>query len=454
MKQIKILKKRILEISNDYSEKYTKLYMDFIELFKDYFKKQALLYIASLDGYVELKKSIWDDDKKFQKKVENLLEQIYTLWLLEATKNINLDLGKYGYDEIDFIIDNEKAVEYAQNYAWSLIVWINETTHNQISEIITKWIKESKTIKDLALEIDKKFSSYSLYRSTLIAQQEVATAFSKAVRYQNDIWTQKLGITGWKRSITQRDSNVRPSHKDNELEGWIPKNQVYSGTWTDIAPHSFNCRCHDEYSMVNPKNGLLYDNEEVDFWWGYTDTQIEKFNNFWKSDIWKLSNNQKILKNKYWYSKEEIMSVFWYTWNSHININKVYRTWKINNTFSSWIKFLYWFLRKTPNATWIFYRWVKPYSKKEFEFFKSLKVWEVYWDKAFLSTSLSKKTAKSFMLEGRKVLFKIKSNYAKSIQKFSLKPQEKEYLFLPKTLFKVEKIKNKDNILEITLKDL
>lgn len=61
--------------------------------------------------------------------------------------------------------------------------------------------------------------------------------------------------------MTQKDDNVRTSHKENEKVGWIPKNEEYPyATLNKTPPFDFNCRCSESYSAVNPNTGKLYNN--------------------------------------------------------------------------------------------------------------------------------------------------------------------------------------------------
>lgn len=130
----------------------------------------------------------------------------------------------------------------------------------------------------IAEKIKETFECFSLYRANLITHMEMATAYSTASRQINDNLTDKLGVTGWKRALTQKDDNVRTSHKENEKVGWIPKNQDYPyATLNPMPPFDFNCRCSESYSAVNPNTGKLYDNPLADE--ESTENKIKNFEN-------------------------------------------------------------------------------------------------------------------------------------------------------------------------------
>lgn len=449
----KLIKFKILQLQKTESKKYSEIFVEFVELFKKYFEKQALFYIASLDNLEILEKN--DFEKDFLKKLEELLEKIYNLWVSEKFEEFSKNLQSYWYEVPEnIILDNKEAVEYAKNHSAELIAWINETTKNQIWEIISNAIEEKLNINEIALKIKEKFENYSTYRASLIAQNETALAYSSASRKQNDSFTKKLWVEGWKRAVTQKDSNVRKTHLINESDWRIPKNQVYSWTWSDKAPFGFFCRCHDEYSLVNPETWLLYDTpEDIKENGGYTDEQIDKiYYNFpWDDKLLPWSKKQLNLQKKYWYTKEEVKVVEAYTWNIYSDMNKWMKG-KYSENFGAWIQFLFWFLRKTPDSQWTFYRWHKV-RKQEFEFLKSLKVWDIYKNEWFFSSSKTKETSENFFSED-KVRFIINTKKAKKIWDFSLLEAEDEYLFFPNTLFKIDNIENKNNILEITISDL
>lgn len=106
-------------------------------------------------------------------------------------------------------------------------------------------------------KIDDKFLKYSTYRSILIALMEVWNAYEFESRKQHYEYTEYFGVTWYKRSKTQGDSNARKSHLINKMAWWISKNKLFPWTNIDHAPHWFNCRCYTDYSIVNPETGII-----------------------------------------------------------------------------------------------------------------------------------------------------------------------------------------------------
>lgn len=463
MKQITLLKEKTEELLQNKSEKYVKVFFSFLEEVRKYFKKQSFFYINSLSNYPELKKTTDDD---FLEKIKPLFEKIYNLWQKEQLEKLNENLKMYWYSDFvskyDILIKNEEAIKYAENRAWEFIEWINQTTQKQISEIISNWIKESKDIHTIASEINNTFLNYGLFRATLIAQQETAMAYNHATRKMIDNFADDLDVEGWKRAVTQKDSSVRDSHRTNEAEWRIPKNQVFS-TWHDNAPFWYFCRCDVIYSLVNPETWKLYDNEEYDFWGWYSDEQIEKFNeNFWflkKDFLDNLFIEWKDFIKKYNLTIEEAITLQSFSWNTYHSFNEWF-FWKMDWNFTSWIKFFINALNKIENSSWTFFRWHKSYTKQEMDFLDKLQIWDIYENKHFFSSSEDKETGIDFMKKEKfwAVLFEINTKKAKKIKDISNISAENEFIFIPWQTFKVEKIdffENDNKIYKkITLSDL
>lgn len=449
-KQAIILKTKIDELFENKSKEFIDFYIDFVSFFDEYFKRQAIEYIENLEKYpgLGLLKIEFDLDD-----LESKFSEIYLLWMTEWLQTNNLELLKVGaWIQLD-LLSNDFEINYAKENAGRLIQQIDTTTQKEIWIIISNWIENSLSISEIATNIQEKFANYSLYRSTLIANQEVSQAYEtgKMQNFENN--KKSLWVTGWKRSITQWDDTVRPSHLQNEMDGWIPADKVFSWTGTNIAPHGIWCRCYIQYSLVNPETGELYDNTVYQ----YNEGQFEKFHDNWGDfqNIWiKLSENDLDIQKKYSILPEELQAIKWYTWNSSIVFKDGYKYGKWNPMFQSWIQFLLWWLNKLPRYEENVYSWYKIFYKKDYKYFANLQVWKTFYLDEFISSSKKKSIAKDFMSDDYQLLFHIKSKKWIDISWVSINPLEEEVIFLPKTLFVVEKINFKDNILEITLSDL
>ena len=252
-KQIKLVKKIIDDFEKVKSKEFMNYFYDFIDYFNKYFENEAKKYIEELKDNKDIKKA---NDQKINKELIDKLSAIVLLWQLEQEQKSKLELENI-WLSLDIWISNEYQLEYAKNRAWEMISEIDETTREEIWKIIEYWISKWDTLQEIAKKIDDKFLKYSTYRSSLIAVMEVWNAYEYWSRKQHDEYTKNFWVTWYKRSITQWDSNARESHIENEKAWWISKNELFPWTNTDHAPHSFNCRCYTDYSIVNPESWLI-----------------------------------------------------------------------------------------------------------------------------------------------------------------------------------------------------
>lgn len=434
--QIKKVQTIAEELAINKSEEFMNLFLDLIDFFNNYFENQALEYIKNLENYpwILLKKE--SDLEKFIKKLEN----IYKLWINEEQKNINLDLNRIWKNYEDIILSNEKIIEYAKNQAWISFKQINDTTDEVINSIITNAIKDWKILKDIATEIKEKFADFTLYRSTLIATMETTMAYAEWRKAQYEEYSQKMGVTWYKRAITQKDNNVRDSHRVNERDWRIKRNQIYSWTGTMNAPHGFLCRCHDSYSLTNPKTGLLNDNLP-----DYTQDQIDNFDKIWGKNL-NLTEKQLEKQKELKLIDQEIIALQGFSWDYFDLINSWYKNGNTDVFFQSWIQFLFWWLNKLPKYEWKVYWWID-FSKNELE-----KIWNLTNLDLFSTDQFIFGTTKDFKKQGN-FIFEINSRKWINIKDFS-KNSEVEILFLPKTLFDIQEIENNDNNFIFWLMDL
>jgi hypothetical protein len=155
-----------------------------------------------------------------------------------------------------------------------------------------------------------------------------------------------------------------------------------------------------------------------------------------------ITQEQKELQYSLWITNEELKSINWYKGNTYININKWYYKWETDEVFQSWIQFFYSAVNKLPNYSWTTYSWT-------WRYYDNLVVGSILNNSAFISTTSSLKQAKEY--EDWTILQFI-SWKGKNMSTFW--NWEEEIMMMPKTLFKVDKIEEIDNIKTITLSDL
>lgn len=132
---------------------------------------------------------------------------------------------------------------------------IHGVTKQKIRDILVVGIEEGKSYTQLAKEIKEqgKEGVFSIARAEHIAQREIGMAYSHGNRVPIDDFA--IGNPNreiLKRWNTVKDARVRFSHATNEADGWIPLNQVHSGTGEDKAPsNDWRCRCAETYRITD-----------------------------------------------------------------------------------------------------------------------------------------------------------------------------------------------------------
>ena len=253
--QIKCLK--IKKASEDIrGEKFTKLYLSFVDFLTSFLIEQSKIYIDHVENNPQqyAKES---GTKIIQKYIDYVPDMDFSED--DTNKIIEFIISAHilGQDETTIQvswmmeIDNVYATDYAKNRAWELISKVKETKKKQVRDLFYRAFSESWTMYETVQAIMDDFW-FSEYRSALIAHMETANAYEVGKAQQFSKYANMAGVTGWKRSKTQHDSVVRPSHQQNEDEWWIPNTQLFSGTLTEYAPHGFNCRCVIVRSLIDP----------------------------------------------------------------------------------------------------------------------------------------------------------------------------------------------------------
>lgn len=202
--------------------------------------------------------SLFDE---FEINLEEILSYSYILGMKFSDKDIKRQIDGKLFIDVSFDINDDYAKNYVQQRIWFLIKWIDETTRKEVESIISNWVKNSLSRKEIAEDISTKFSQFKTYRSILIAQMEVTNAFSEWKEKQFQKYVDQFWVPGWKSVKTQWDDKVRPEHSKNEKAWWINFNLEFP--WDTKLnkmkePFDFNCRCVTKYSMFNPDSESVW----------------------------------------------------------------------------------------------------------------------------------------------------------------------------------------------------
>lgn len=146
------------------------------------------------------------------------------------------------------ILEEKKTLELS-NYRGN----IDGTTKKAISKILldaanagTPYTEVSKLIQEQG-----KAGVFSQARGELIAIQETGRAYGDGNKIVvDDFKAQYPSRQVMKHWVTVGDDRVRDEHLQNEKDGWIPSEQLHSGTGEPNAPSTdFRCRCFEEYQI-------------------------------------------------------------------------------------------------------------------------------------------------------------------------------------------------------------
>lgn len=231
------------------------------KIFQKFFENQADALIKSLENRANLagvqvvqKSEWWDDilamfeeDAIFRLSLDEILQEIYNLGIDTEFKERNAEVGG------SFDITNIYSKNYAETRSAELMSGVTETTRSEVRSIFADGWQNSNSLKQISEKIQEKFANFSSWRADLIAMQETSFAYEVGRSDQFAKLSRDTGITGWKRSQSQGDDTVRATHRQNELDGWIPNDEEFSGTRTMHAPHGFRCRCVVVRRLLEPQ---------------------------------------------------------------------------------------------------------------------------------------------------------------------------------------------------------
>lgn len=189
---------------------------------------------------------IWDqvtDDTydRFIGVVQNMMQQGLSIGAAVQIANVATD---YAFD-----LSNPRAVAYIEEFGALRVTQINETTRDEIHDIVTQGTREGWSYDRVARAINQRFREFRVgkpqehikSRGHLVAVTELGNAYEAG----NQVVVQDLsdgGLDMEKKWLTVGDDRVSDGCRENESEGWIPVEQAFlSG---HDRPLRFpGCRC-------------------------------------------------------------------------------------------------------------------------------------------------------------------------------------------------------------------
>ena len=156
----------------------------------------------------------------------------------------DLDLGI----DLSFKLDNPRARAYLATLS-AQRVRIDATSRDEIRKIILAGFNANKTYDQIARDLIKQFAAFAAprpqqhiqTRAHLIAVTEVGNAYEAGARVVADDLSDG-GLQMEKYWLTSRDDRVSDGCRENEAQGWIPKESSFKSG--HAHPLRFpGCRC-------------------------------------------------------------------------------------------------------------------------------------------------------------------------------------------------------------------
>ena len=233
-------------------------------------KKERALANQVFREFTRLKKLIqktlikYDRQKDFADNINEIINDFNIALSVIISKRAKEIIKKANYEQsklfwidfkIDFNLENEWATQYLDDlvriHSNNIRNWsIGSTTHTRITRLIRDWFAENLSYTQIAeqiTEIDPLV--FSKWRAENIAVTEIWQAF-EYWKYRTMQEWEKDGDVVMKQWQSVHDSRVRPTHKQNEADGWIDFNARFSWTWSLTATEWARCRCRTSYKIL------------------------------------------------------------------------------------------------------------------------------------------------------------------------------------------------------------
>lgn len=204
-----------------------------------------------------------DRQKSFNDDLNKLIEKIVLWSALILSKRAKPVLQKWSKEteklnpdfSINFNLRNDPAVRYLDSlitlHTNTKINWsIWRTTYTRILWLVREWVSEWLSYTEVAEKITELDPLvFSKERAKNIAVSELWQAYEKwKVLPMEDLQAKwEIVLKKWQ---TVRDERVRPEHRANEADWYIPLDNPFSWTWSYTAPTWARCRCATIYKVL------------------------------------------------------------------------------------------------------------------------------------------------------------------------------------------------------------
>jgi hypothetical protein len=149
-------------------------------------------------------------------------------------------IADLGIDDA-FDLKHPLAVDFMAKNGAGRVTAINATTRDYLRTILIQAADEGWSYDKTARAIRKRYADFSVKRARNIAVYELGNAYVEGTMIvARDL--QSAGLEMQKKWISASDAKVRPDHRANDTEGWIPLDDVFQ-SGHDRPPTDSGCRC-------------------------------------------------------------------------------------------------------------------------------------------------------------------------------------------------------------------
>jgi SPP1 gp7 family putative phage head morphogenesis protein len=143
--------------------------------------------------------------------------------------------------EMSFTLEHPAAAAYLQERGAERVTRIRQTTRETLRAILGRAAEEGWSYQRTAKAIRERYRHFSKDRARNIAVFELGDAYEHGnMLVAKDL--QDGGLEMQMSWLTVGDDRVRPEHRANQAEGWIPLDDAFS-SGSDRPPTDPGCRC-------------------------------------------------------------------------------------------------------------------------------------------------------------------------------------------------------------------
>lgn len=146
--------------------------------------------------------------------------------------------------ETSFTLEHPAAVDYLRDHGLEQAKKITGTTREGLRSLLAQAGEEGWSYDKTAREIRNRYAEFSRTRAKNIAVYELGASYEEGgLVVARDL--QSAGLEMEHAWGTSQDDRVRPEHRANEAEGFIPLEQAFSSGHLN-PPTDPKCRCYSK----------------------------------------------------------------------------------------------------------------------------------------------------------------------------------------------------------------